>query len=54
MLLARFLNKLFKKGGFILEDAFGKKYIIGEPDQGNLIEIKLKEKSLHYKLFFYL
>ena len=53
MLLARFLNKLFKKGGFILEDAFGKKYIIGEPDQGNLIEIKLKEKSLHYKLFFY-
>ena len=28
MQLARFLNKLFKKGGFILVDANSKKYII--------------------------
>jgi len=53
MLLARFLNKLFKKGGFILENAFGQKYIIGQPDNNNPIEIKIKDKSLHYKLFFY-
>jgi|TARA_B100001093_G_scaffold456315_1_gene467208 cyclopropane-fatty-acyl-phospholipid synthase len=53
MLLARFLNKLFKKGGFILENAYGQKYIIGQPDKENLIEMKLKDKSLHYKLYLY-
>ena len=30
MQLARFLNKIFKKGGFILTDANSKEYIIGE------------------------
>ena len=53
MLLARFLNKLFKKGGFILENAYGQKYIIGQPDKKNPIEVKLKDKSLHYKLYLY-
>ena len=51
MLLAHFLNKLFKKGGFILENAFGQKYIIGQPDKNDPIEIKITDKSLHYKLF---
>jgi cyclopropane-fatty-acyl-phospholipid synthase len=31
MLLARYLNKLFKKDGFILLDTNLKKYIIGKP-----------------------
>ena len=31
MQLARFLNKLFKKDGFILINAYSKKYIIGLP-----------------------
>ena len=53
MLLARFLNKLFKKGGFILENAYGQKYIIGQPNKKNPIEMKLKDKSLHYKLYLY-
>ncbi len=53
MLLARFLNKLFKKGGFLLENADGRKYIIGQPDKNDPIEIKLKDKSLHYKLYLY-
>jgi cyclopropane-fatty-acyl-phospholipid synthase len=53
MFLARFLNKLFKKGGFILENAYGQKYIIGQPDKKNPIEVKLKDKSLHYKLYLY-
>ena len=53
MLLARFLNKLFKKGGFILENAYGKRYIIGQPNKKNPIEMKLKDKSLHYKLYLY-
>ena len=30
MQLARFLNKVFNKGGFILIDAYSKEYIIGE------------------------
>jgi cyclopropane-fatty-acyl-phospholipid synthase len=53
MYLARFLNKLFKKGGFILENADGQKYIIGEPNKNDPIEMKLKDKSLHYKLYLY-
>ena len=52
MLLVRFLNKLFIKGGFVLENAFGQKYIIGQPDKNDPIEIKITDKSLHYKLFF--
>ena len=37
----------------ILENAYGQKYIIGQPDKKNLIEMKLKDKSLHYKLYLY-
>ena len=50
MLLARFLNKIFKKNGFILIDADKKKYIIGEPKKKEPITIKLLDKKLHYKL----
>jgi len=53
MQLARFLNKLFKKGGFILVDANSKKYIIGSPDKLNPITIKLLKKKLHYQLLLY-
>ena len=35
MQLARFLNKIFKKGGFILIDANLKRYIIGESKKNN-------------------
>ena len=53
MQLARFLNRLFKKDGFILVDANSKKYIIGSPNKLNPITLKLLEKKLHYKLLFY-
>ena len=52
MQLARFLNKLFKKDGFILIDANSKKYIIGSPENKKPITIKLLDKKLHYKLLF--
>jgi cyclopropane-fatty-acyl-phospholipid synthase len=52
MQLARFLNKLFKKDGFILIDAELKKYIIGTPENQKPIKIKLLDKKLHYKLLF--
>jgi len=46
MRLARFLNKLFKKNGFILIDAYSKKYIIGVPENQNPIIIKILNTSL--------
>jgi len=52
MQLARFLNKLFKKDGFILVDADSKKYIIGIPKKKKPIVLKILDKKLHYKLLF--
>ena len=50
MQLARFLNKLFKKDGFILIDADSNKFIIGLPENKNPITVKILNKKLHYKL----
>jgi len=50
MQLARFLNKLFKKNGFILIDAYKKKFIIGEPKIQKPITLRILNKKLHYKL----
>ena len=52
MQLAKFLNKLFKKDGFILIDAYSKKYIIGLPKNKIPIIVKILNKNLHYKLLF--
>jgi len=53
MLLARYLNKLFKKDGFILLDTNLKKYIIGKPKKKNPIILKILDKKLNYKLLFH-
>ena len=46
MQLARFLNNVFKKDGFILVDANAKSYIIGNPKGEKPIKLKiLKKKS---------
>ena len=50
MQLARFLNRLFKKDGFILIVFYLKKYIIGSPSKKKPIIIKILNKKLHYKL----
>ena len=52
MYLARFLNRIFKKGGFVLIDAYSKEYIIGKPAD-NPIKLKILNKNLHYKLLFH-
>ena len=52
MQLARFLNSVFKKDGFILVDANSKNYIIGNPKSDNPIKVKILNKNLHYKLLF--
>ena len=52
MQLARFLNTVFNKNGFILTDANSKDYIIGSPGN-NPIKLKILNKKLHYKLLFH-
>jgi len=51
MQLARYLNKLFQKDGFLLIDANSNKYIIGTPKNNNPITVKILDKKLHYQLF---
>ena len=46
MQLARFLNNVFKKDGFILVDANSKSYIIGNPKSENPIKLKILNKNL--------
>jgi cyclopropane-fatty-acyl-phospholipid synthase len=53
MQLARFLNTVFKKDGFILEDAYTKNYIIGSPEGDKPIKVKILDKKLHYKLLLH-
>ena len=53
MQLARFLNSVFKKDGFILEDAYAKSYIIGSPESDKPIKVKILDKKLHYKLLLH-
>ena len=52
MQLARFLNSVFKKNGFVLTDANSKDYIIGNPGN-NPIKLKILNKNLHYKLLIH-
>ena len=52
MQLARFLNNIFKKDGFILVDANSKKYIIGSPQKKTPIKLKILNKKLHYQLLY--
>ena len=53
MQLARFLNSVFRKDGFILIDANSKRYIIGNPKNENPITLRILNKNLHYKLLFH-
>ena len=50
MILARIFSKLFKKGGIILVDSKGQKYICGNPEKENPIIVKLLKDSLKWKL----
>ena len=50
MILAKVLNKIYKKDGIILEDSSGQKYIIGNPKKDNPITLKLLKDNLKWKL----
>ena len=53
MKLAKFLNTLFTKNGFILIDANSNKFKIGNPSRENPIILKILDKSLHLKLLYH-
>ena len=53
MYLAKFLDNLIKKNGFVLIDANKNKYNIGKPKKENPITLKLLDKKLHYKLLLH-
>ena len=53
MQLARFLNKVFKRGGFVLTDANSKDYIIGQPNN-NPIKLKILNKIFIINYYFIL
>jgi len=50
MILARVFTKIFKKGGIILIDAKGQKYICGNPATERPITVKLLKDNLNWKL----
>ena len=51
MLLARLLSRIFnKKGGIVLIDSQGQKYICGKPDLQNPLTMKLSNKALNWKI----
>ena len=50
MILAKVLNKIYKKNGIILEDSTGQKYICGSPRKDNPLTLKLLRDNLKWKL----
>ena len=50
MILAKVLSNIYKKGGIILEDFSGQKYICGNPPKEKPLTIKLLKENLKWKL----
>jgi len=50
MILARILSRIYKKGGIILIDTKGQKYICGNPKKEKPITLKLLNDKLNWKL----
>jgi len=50
MLVARLFSKIYKRGGIILIDHKGQKYICGSPDRDKPLTLKILNKKLNWKL----
>ena len=50
MLVARLFSKIYKKGGIILIDAQGQKFICGSPNLHKPLTLKILNKKLNWKL----
>jgi cyclopropane-fatty-acyl-phospholipid synthase len=52
MLIARLFSKIYKKGGIILIDHSGQKFICGNPNLNKPLTLKIVNKKLNLKLLF--
>jgi cyclopropane-fatty-acyl-phospholipid synthase len=52
MLVAKLFSKIYKRGGIVLEDHSGQKYICGKPDFNKPLTLKILNKKLNLKLLF--
>ena len=50
MLIAKLFSKIYKKGGIVLIDAEGQKFICGSPNLSNPLTLKIINKKLNWKL----
>ncbi len=50
MLVARLFSKIYKKGGIVLIDHLGQKFICGNPDLNKPLTLKILKKKLNWKL----
>tara|TARA_Y100000590_G_scaffold400383_1_gene484411 strand:- start:1249 stop:2445 length:1197 start_codon:yes stop_codon:yes gene_type:complete len=50
MLVARLFSKIYKKGGIVLIDSHGQKFICGNPDLKKPLTLKILNKKLNWKL----
>jgi len=50
MLVAKLFSKIYKKGGIVLEDHGGQRYICGKPDFNKPLTLKILNKKLNWKL----
>ena len=50
MLVARLFSKIYKKGGIILVDYLGQKFICGSPNLNKPLTLKILNKKLNWKL----
>lgn len=50
MILARLFTKIYKKGGIILIDSSGQKFICGNPNYDKPLTLKILDKKLNWKL----
>jgi len=50
MLVARLFSKIYKKGGIVLIDSTGHKFICGNPDLNKPLTLKILNKKLNWKL----
>jgi len=50
MLIARLFSKIYKKGGIVLIDADGQKFICGNPNLNNPLTLKILNKKLNSEI----
>ena len=50
MLVARLFSKIYKKGGIVLVDSYGQKFICGSPNLEKPLTLKILNKKLNWKL----